>query len=171
MINLPQLSNTRIILRPIISDDFEAIFKLRSSPVVNKFILRKKQQTKTVVQEYMSIVMNGYKEDLNYTFAITLEEKLIGTICLWGFSEDRKTAEIGYDLSPEYHNKGYGSEAVSTILDFAKECGFLKLEAFTHRENIPSIKMLEKQRFIWEELRFDKGFPHNVVYGLKIDSN
>jgi ribosomal-protein-alanine N-acetyltransferase len=171
MINLPSLSNKRIVLRPINNDDFEAIFKLRSSPIVNKYILRKTEQTESVVQEYMSVVMNGYKKDLNYTFAITLEGKLIGTICLCGFSKDMKTAEIGYDLSPEFQRKGFGSEAISTILDFGKQLGFEKMEAYTHHENIPSRKTLEKHGFVWEEARIDEGFPHNVVYVLKLDFN
>lgn len=34
--------------------------------------------------------------------ALKGSNQIIGTICLWNFSKDRRTAEVGYDVGAEY---------------------------------------------------------------------
>ena len=38
--------------------------------------------------------------------------EMIGSICLWNFTDNQKSAEIGYDLSPKYQRKGIMNEIV-----------------------------------------------------------
>jgi ribosomal-protein-alanine N-acetyltransferase len=75
--------------------------------------------------------------------------KMIGSIGLWRFSDDRRQAELGYELLPEKHKKGIMTEALRPVLDF----GFYELEletiaAVTHWENLASIRLLEKYNFV-----------------------
>ncbi|RLJ30734.1 acetyltransferase (GNAT) family protein [Chryseobacterium sp. 7] len=48
---------------------------------------------------------------------ISLKDQLnlIGTICLWNFSQDCKTTEVGYELLPEYHRQGIMCEALKVL--------------------------------------------------------
>ena len=64
---------------------------------------------------------------------------------MWNFSSDRKTAELGYDLLPEFFNKGIMSEALQQVILFGQETLKLNtIEAYTHQDNSNSIKLLEK---------------------------
>ena len=61
---------------------------------------------------------------------------MIGSICLWNFSEDRKVAEIGYDLDPKYQRKGIMTESINAVLNFGfRKLSLEKIEAFTQKQN------------------------------------
>ncbi len=82
--------------------------------------------------------------DKSISWGITTKESniLIGSICLWNFSEDKKTAEVGYDLDPEFQGKGIMSEALKAVLNFGfKRRGFDTIEAHTDYRNNPSEKL------------------------------
>ena len=92
---------------------------------------------------------------------------LVGTICLWNFSDDKKTAETGYELMPSYQGKGIMDEALGEMINYA--FGKLKLhaiDAFTHRENKASAKLLEKQGFNLIVERKDEEVPDNIIFQL-----
>ncbi len=73
----------------------------------------------------------------------------IGSICYWNFDFEKKTAEIGYELLPQFHGKGFMEEALSKIIDFGfNELNLQSIEAFTDVNNKPSIKVLEKYNFV-----------------------
>ena len=93
------------------------------------------------------------------------ESKLIGTISLWNFNEAKTIAEVDYELHPDFHHKGFMSEALESVIEF----GFTKLElvtieAFTDAKNINSQLLLKKFNFKYESYRKDKGFPNNKIY-------
>jgi ribosomal-protein-alanine N-acetyltransferase len=83
-------------------------------------------------------------------WAITLSgtNKLIGTICLFDFSEDDSKAEIGYELLPGFQGKGIMQEAISKVIDFGvRDIGLNSIEAYTHAQNQSSVRLLEKFNF------------------------
>lgn len=60
--------------------------------------------------------------------------------------------EIAYNLGKKYWHKGYASEAMQTIIQFAKEKLQLKeIVARVVKENIASIKVIEKLGFQYEK--------------------
>ena len=96
------------------------------------------------------------------------QTNLIGTICLYRFSEDRKEAEVGYELLPDYHRKGIMSEALKAVLNFGfNELYLSEILAFTNKFNENSKSLLLKHQFILEEGRADEGFPENLVFSLR----
>ena len=166
----PILKTNRLQLKKLINEDAPQIFYLRSNATVNQYILRAKQKD---LNEALSFINDRNKDIENgkiYYWAITLKgsQELIGSICLWNFSDDKTVSEIGYDLHPDYHHKGIMTEAIQEVISF----GFNKLqlksiEAYTHKENTNSVKLLIKNRFTYQPSRVDKGFPHNNIYVLK----
>ncbi len=78
-------------------------------------------------------------------------EKIIGTCMFFNFDLEAKHAEIGYVLNSCFWNKGYGSEIVRIMTDFAFEYLQLhKLHARAVDVNIGSSKVLERNGFILE---------------------
>jgi ribosomal-protein-alanine N-acetyltransferase len=165
----PELKTDRLILRSLSEEDAETIFFLRTDPDVNKYIPRKPMNGLTEAKKFISDCNNNFKKGSLFQWGITLKENnsLIGSICLWNISKDKRKAEIGYNLMPEQYQKGYMTEAMEKIIDFGFQHVCLNLiEAYTERENISSIRLLEKNGFIHDPSRSDEENPKNDIYLL-----
>ncbi|MFT4801608.1 MAG: ribosomal-protein-alanine N-acetyltransferase [Flavobacteriaceae bacterium] len=164
------LTSERLILRNVLNSDALDILNLRSNELVTQYIDRPKMKSEKEALKFIFDRKKDNAENKLFYWGITLKsnKKLIGTICLWNISDDRKYAEIGYNLIPEYHHKGYMNEAIINVLEFGfKEINFKTIEAFTSFKNNSSIKLLEKNNFKLQKDRRDEGFPNNRIYTLK----
>jgi ribosomal-protein-alanine N-acetyltransferase len=159
MINLqfpafPQLTTERLLLRPLHINDAEAIKELRSNKQVNEFINRSGLITLDEAKQFISKIEAGVEKNGWFYWAISLKEQqqLIGTICLWNTSVEKEMAELGYELNPAFHGKGYMQEAVKAIIQFSFEQIQLKiLTALPKAENLKSIQVLLKHQFTLDE--------------------
>ena len=52
-------------------------------------------------------------------FAIVVGEELVGSVALWGIDQHNRRAHLGISLGPDFHGKGYGSDACRVILSYA----------------------------------------------------
>lgn len=159
----------RLILRNVSEFDSQDLFEIRSNPEINQFLHRNPPKNSFDALDFILDIKqrSARKEILFLGISRQNEAKLIGTICLWKFSEDRKTAELGYELLPKFHGKGFMSEAVNCVLDFGfRNLDLSKIEAFTNKNNSNSIKLLENLRFILNANRKDEKFPENLIFEL-----
>lgn len=165
-----EIKTDRLTLRKIEVSDSDVILFLRSDKTINKFIERpEERQTKNISDAIKHIKkLNTQTENNNsISWGITLNNnpKIIGTICLWNFSEDYKTAEVGYDLNPTFQRKGIMSEALNSVVNLGfNELNIDKIEALTHIQNESSKKLLEKNGFHLIELKKDADNLLNVIY-------
>lgn len=165
----PILNTHRLFLREINLDDLERIYYFRSDPVITQYVKRP-PQTLESAKAHIEMIAAHYRQSKSITWGLCLKNSgtLIGTLCLWNFSEDRKTAEVGYDLDPNFQGKGYMREALKKVLDFAfNQCGFETIEAFTDFRNIPSKNLLKALGFIPNNKKKDTENQNNVVFELK----
>ena len=165
------LTTDRTLLRRLEVGDGTDIFKLRSDDRVNKFLGRQPAVSYQEAQLFIQERNKGIDNNECLYWGIVLKNnptKIIGTICLWNFSEDRYIAEIGYELNPNFQGIGIMQEAIQSVIAF----GFheLKLEtitAYSHAQNAKSIKLLEKCNFTTNhklELRcFNEQEINNIV--------
>lgn len=168
--NLSEIKTQRLILKALNIDHVELVFKLRSSKEVTKYIDRPLYQNLDEAKRFIQDRIQDLQTDTSIMWVIHQKEELnpLGTICLWNFSEDKEKAEVGYDLLPENQGKGYMSEALKAVLDVGFNTINLKtIEAFTHQDNISSIKLLEKNGFTLEEGRVEEELPNNSVFSIK----
>ena len=160
----------RLVLRPINENDSAEMLGIRSNVVINQFLHRIPPKDTFEALEFILNIKRKTENNEIVFFKICLQNhpKLIGTICLWKFSEDRKTAELGYELLPEYHGKGMMSEAVNFILNYGfNDLNLRKIEAFTNKNNSNSIRLLKKFNFILNVNRKDEKFPENLIFELE----
>ncbi|USG68309.1 GNAT family N-acetyltransferase [Brevibacillus ruminantium] len=91
------------------------------------------------------------KKDLEYNFGIftTADKKLIGTISLFQVVRGSlQSAFIGYFIDKENNGKGYATEAIKLIVEFAfTNLHLHRIEAGVMPHNIGSIRVLEKSGF------------------------
>ncbi len=164
-----KFSTERLILRTITEHDSTDILHIRSNPEINLYLHRTPPKNSFETLDFiLTIKKKSAKAEIVF-FGISLQNnpKLIGTICLWNFSEDRETAELGYELLPKYHGKGIMSEAVSFVLNYGfKTLNLKMIEAFTNKNNLNSIKLLQKFNFVLNENRRDEKFEENLIFEL-----
>ncbi|MEY8759556.1 GNAT family N-acetyltransferase [Chryseobacterium tongliaoense] len=165
-----KLETERLILKDIDESNVEDILRIRSNEIINKFVHRNSPKTNYDALQFILTIKERTKNNQSVYLGITNKDQpdLIGTICLWNFSEDRKTAEVGYELLPDYHRKGIMSEALGAVLDYGfNELHLEEILAFTHKLNDNSKGLLLKHHFIWEADKKDEDFPDNLVFRLK----
>ncbi|ROI00344.1 GNAT family N-acetyltransferase [Chryseobacterium daecheongense] len=165
-----KLETERLLLKEINENHVEDILRIRSNEIINQYVHRNPPKNNYDALEFILTIRKRTENNQTFYWGISLKDQpnLIGTICLWNFSEDRKIAEVGYELLPEYHRQGIMSEALSAVLDFSfNELQLLEIVAMTHKLNENSKLLLLKHHFVLEESREDEGFPDNLVFSLK----
>ncbi len=165
----PEIKTSQLTLRQLVPEDRKAIFFLRNDEQVNRFIRRMKMTSETEATAFIEKIWSNNEQGPDVFWAICLDTQpdLIGTVCLWNFSEDRKLAELGYELFPAFQGSGLMSEAVKAVLDYGfKDLGLTTIEAYTHRDNLRSRKMLANFQFRYQPDKADADNENNEVYSL-----
>ena len=77
------------------------------------------------------------------------ENKMIGDLCIVGEPNAGGEIEIGYGTYDAFQNKGFMTEIVSGIIEWAKTQPIVKsIVASTDKINTASFKVLEKNNFV-----------------------
>ncbi len=102
-----------------------------------------------------TILPNVADTTKNYLFstlwtAISIaENSMVGDLCIVGEPNKLGEIEIGYGTYEEYQGRGYMTEIVGGIIEWAKTQASVKsIIASTLKSNLASFKVLEKNKFI-----------------------
>lgn len=146
----PILATERLTLRQLAINDEQEIFTLRSDSEINKYLDRQIANTLDDARNFINKVNENINKGHSLYWAITFSDKniLIGTICLFSFSDENNKCEIGYELLTNFQGQGIMKEAVEKVIDYAfNTIEVQKIEAFFHSDNHSSIKLLKKFSF------------------------
>jgi [ribosomal protein S5]-alanine N-acetyltransferase len=166
--SFPMLTTERLTLRQLSIDDQQNIFALRSDPEVNKYLDREPGKTIEDAIIFINKVNDNIKKNNSLYWAITLTETktFVGTICLFDFSNETNSCEIGYELMIKLQGQGIMKEAAEKVIDYAfQTLQFQKIVAITHKENQNSTKLLTKFNFL-QSKEADKENPDCNIFTL-----
>lgn len=155
-----RLEGSEIYLRHFEISDAEALLALQ---LRNKDFFIKTAPTQPenfyTLDAQLEYIKNGIQQQENgqrYGFGIFLKENdlLVGNIMLAAIIRGPlQSCIMGYSLDQQYNDRGYTSEAVRLVLDFAfNELKLFRVEAGVMPSNIGSIRVLEKAGFVREGL-------------------
>lgn len=83
-----------------------------------------------------------------WTGILKVENKMIGDLCICGEPNADGEIEIGYGTYDEFQNKGYMTELVAGLINWAKsESNIKAIIASTDKTNTASFIVLEKNNF------------------------
>lgn len=170
MKRFPLLQSSRLILKQIAEEDKSQIFRIRQDQHINHFIDRPPLKNENEALEFITKIITGMEHEKWIYWGLGHKEssELIGTICLWNFSEDKSSAELGYELLPEFQNLGLMTEALEAVIDYAFLTLHLKdLKAYTHRDNEKSSRLLKRFDFTVQENSSENS--ENIIYKLHND--
>jgi len=164
----PVLTTERLTLRQLVINDEQEIFILRSDSEINKYLDRQLSNTIDDARNFINKIVDNVNKNDSLYWAITLSDRniLVGTICLFGFSDENDKCEIGYELLTNFQGQGIMKEALEKVIDYAfNTIKVQKIDAFLHRDNQSSIKLLEKFSFR-NSNEPDKTNPDLICYYL-----
>lgn len=151
------METARLILKPLTYTQLVKYVKCDNS-LEEELNLNKTSRTispelKAALEE--TILPNVADESRDYLYSTLwtaiskTENKMIGDLCIVGEPNADGEIEIGYGTYEEFQNKGFMTEIVSGIIDWAKNQPIVKsIIASTDKTNIASFKVLEKNNFI-----------------------
>lgn len=152
--NTPTLETARLILRPFREADAQDVFDgWESDSDVAKYMFWTSHNDIEKTKEWIAFEIGQTEKDDWYRFALVLKETntLIGTALIY-FEEEVGGWEIGYNLGKKHWGKGYTTEAVKRIIDFAaKTLGVTEIVGRYAKENPASGNVMKKLGFEYEK--------------------
>ncbi|MBI9071805.1 MAG: GNAT family N-acetyltransferase [Melioribacteraceae bacterium] len=166
----PVIKTDRLLLRKISKEDKINLFTLRTDKSVNQFIDRPAPTSLNDIDNFITKIEYGINlnEWINWVITDKENHSFIGLICFWNFSENKFTAETGYEMLPQFQGKGIMNEALKAIISFGfNELNLREIEAYTHYKNEASKRLLIKNNFKEDKTRVDKKNSDIRIYVLK----
>lgn len=170
----PVLSTERLVLREFKLSDAQDIYEIRSNPQVMRFMDSYPHKNLAESQKFIATGLEDYKNKLGIFWCICQRSdgQVVGDISFWKISRSNSRAEIGYSLKEKYWGKGYMSEVMSVLFDFAFDAfNVHSIEANINPVNEASRKVLLKQGFkkeayFREHFFFDGRYIDSEIYSL-----
>ena len=171
------IKTNRLVLRQLKKSDAKSIVENVGNIEVSKWLLVVPHPyTMKDARDWIKHNKETWKKKKDYSFGIELkaERKIIGSIGLHKIDRFQGNAEIGYWIGANYHQKGYGSEALKALINFSfNKLKLRRLEAGVFAGNPSSGKLLEKFGFKLEGKRIqarrskaDGKLKDETLYGL-----
>lgn len=154
-----RVETKRLVIRRFTLDDADDLFRYASNPNVGPDAGWIPHQN---VDESKSLISKWLKDPEMFAITKKTDGKLIGSIGLHQrFERAVMCRELGYVLSEEEWGKGYMSEAVKEMIDYAfEEFGVEILLVKHHHMNMRSKRVIEKAGFTYEgRIRMERKHP------------
>lgn len=150
----PTLETIRLRLRPFKQDDASAVFECwESDPDVARYMFWTSHNDIEKTKEWIAFEIGQIEKSDWYRFALELKDtgELIGTALVY-YEEELDGWEIGYNLGKRYWGKGYATEAVKRVLEFAaEELLITEVVGRYAKENPASGNVMKKLGFQYEK--------------------
>ena len=140
------LSTKRLSLREFETTDWEFVIELLNTSSWLNFIGDRNVQNKADAEQYIEKLRAAY-HDFGYGFYLVELKANPNAIGMCGLTKREHLAlpDIGFAFLPLHQGFGYGFEAASATVDYAKmKLQLEKICAITTTDNVRSIKLLRK---------------------------
>lgn len=158
----------RLILKPITEADQEAALNLLTNDIVKQTYMlpdfEKREDAIPLFRRLMDL-SNG---TTRYLRGIFLQDHLIGY--LNEVEKEGKSMEVGYLIHPDYHGKGYMTEALVAFIKDLFSLGLEEVIAGAFEGNDASLRVMQKAGMTLldksDELEY-RGKVHRCIYYSK----
>jgi [ribosomal protein S5]-alanine N-acetyltransferase len=170
----PILESERLRFRKLTNTDAPEIIELRGNPETMQFIPRPLVTDTESALAHIKMINDKIDENSDINWAVTEKgsEKCIGIMGFYRTQPEHFRTELGYMITKEHWGKGYVTEAVKIILDYAfNTLNFHSIEAVIDSRHKASERVLQKVGF-QKEAHFKENFFYNneftdtVIYSL-----
>lgn len=152
------LKTDRLALRPFKTSDVEEVYNNYGSDInITKYISWIPCDTIEKCENFIKFNLKEYESNPKfYSWAITMDDVIIGSIGIFNVNDNNNSGELGYSLGSKWWGNGFITEACDAVIGYAfNEIGFNRIYASCHEENIGSKKVMEKVSMTYEGLLRD----------------
>lgn len=140
----------RLTVTDIFETDKPTYFSLYTDTQVNEFYgydYREDFKGESVTPEYFYGFMQELKaKKEEYSLAVRLNGQMIGEIVIYNF-DYFGGVEIGFRFFKSFWGYGYAYESVLAVLEYLKQLKCVKIKSRAYKQNLPSVKLIEKLGF------------------------
>ena len=167
-----QLVTDRLALRRSRPEDAEAISSYRSDPEVHRFQGWERTDPQGIRDEIVEMTTRAPGDPGGWV-QLSVEERdtgrLVGDVGISPAEGEVGVIKIGYTMAPSAQGRGYATEAVRALVDYAFEVLDAEVvRAFASAENLPSIRVAEKAGLRLVE-RFERTYEGETWQGVRYE--
>ncbi len=170
--DFPPLETERLGLRRSRPEDAETISAYRSIPEVRRYQGWERtdpQGVREQIEEMAGRAPGGPGGWVQFSVEERESGRLIGDVGLSPAEGETGVIKVGYTISPEVQGRGYATEAVRALVDYAFDAlGAEVVRAYASEENEPSIRVAEKVGMRLVE-RLEHRYDDEVWYGVRYE--
>jgi len=162
------IENEILIIRELTENDANIIFELYSDKEAMKFRGSKPLENIEEAITLINKVIENIKTGTEFRYAIIekLSNELIGTFLITPITS--KICMVGCSIGKNYWRLGYGREVMSLMSTYLEKLKYEKITGLIKKENIPSIKLVEKMQFkLIEQTEYPEFFKYEKE--IKLD--
>ncbi|BDH45432.1 N-acetyltransferase [Salmonella enterica subsp. enterica serovar Choleraesuis] len=171
-----KLCGPDITLRPVMIEDSVAIQRYRQLEQVARY--QSWTTFDTAAAERLVSAQQGLEVDTPdswYQLVIVDNNsgELAGDLVMHFLADDPRQAEVGFNLSPEYQDRGYATQALGCVLDYLfRELAKHRVTALTDADNLAAARLLERSGFrreghfienIWFKGRYGSEYLYAIL--------
>ena len=153
---MPTLETERLILRPMLVSDADDMYDYARREEVTRYLLWSPHASKKNTVDFLRYIRTRSGLGDFYDWAVVEREsgRMIGTCGFTRFDFPHDSCEIGYVLNPDFHGRGYATEAAWRVADFGfTVLGVHRVEARFMQGNDASLRVMEKLGMTFEGYR------------------
>ena len=166
MLSRPHNIDTeRLSLHSLSKNDEVELINIFTNPIVKLTYMVPELTTSEQKHGLFNRLMTLSQSQEKFVYGIYANDKLIGLIN--EVENDGKTIELGYVISPNEHNKGYATEALSACIVALFLMGYSTVRTGAFENNIPSMRVMEKSgmhKIDYTEKIEYKNTIHNCIF-------
>jgi RimJ/RimL family protein N-acetyltransferase len=110
----------RLLLRPLTSDDLDALLAYRSRPDVCRYVPFEPMDRPAIVDRlagpWARTALTDEGQSLTFGAELARTGQLVGDVVLFWHSRHHRGGEIGYVFNPDFAGHGYATEAATALL-------------------------------------------------------
>ena len=163
---LPTLAGGRVRLRWLEEDDVDDLLRIFGNAEVMRYWSSPPLADRAAAVSLLAEIRELFARHTLYQWGVTLPDDgpVIGTCTLTSFHAESGRSEIGFALGREHWGRGYMSDALAALLDYAfGPLDLRRLEADVDPRNGPSLRLLERVGFRREGLLRERWITNGEV--------
>ena len=148
-----RLATARLDLRSLEAADTDAVFALRSDPVIQRYGSHPAWTERQTAVDYIERNIRAMAAGTDAQFAIVrrADAAVLGTCTLYRLDTQSRLAQVGYALLASEWGQGYAGEAVARMLDWGfDQLDLNRVEADIDPRNAASVRAMERLGFTLE---------------------
>ena len=156
---LPVLETEDLLLRKPAMKDAKDIYRYASDPEVARYVLWEPHRSLSETRSFIRFLRSRIRAGYHSSWVVTLRETgtVIGTIGFIWYSDENRSAELGYSFSREYWNRGYATQALRAVIGAVfRSLPVNRLEAQHDIRNPASGRVMEKSGLRQEGILRDR---------------